>query len=114
MRSAKDIKGIVADARGRSKQGSHGSNQIPEDILGENPPLRGPYETAPATNTDTNYNFVRKGASTFAAPTNDEDTLKKLRKLEVLANADKDTIVEQSKKMNVMRAELEALTTKYA
>jgi len=26
MRSAKDIKGIVADARGRSKQGSHGSN----------------------------------------------------------------------------------------
>ena len=114
MRSAKDIKGIVAEARGRSKQGSHNSNTIAEDVEGENPLARGPYDTAPAATSDTNYNFVRKGATTFAAPTNDDDTLKKLRKLEVLASADKDTIVEQSKKMHAMRAELEALTTKYA
>ncbi len=38
---------------------------------------------------------------------NDDDAAKKLRKLEVLAAADKDTIETQTKKMHGMRAELE-------
>lgn len=37
----------------------------------------------------------------------DEDTVKKLRKLEVLAESDKETIEVLQKKMNAMRGELE-------
>ena len=43
----------------------------------------------------------------------DEDTLKKLRKLEVLANSDKETIEMQQKKMNNLKTELEQLKQKY-
>ena len=40
-------------------------------------------------------------------PSIDEDTLKRLRKLEVLTNSDKETIETQQKKMNGMKTELE-------
>ena len=66
------------------------------------------------------YNFVRNantktvgGANYQSAAAVDEDTLKKLRKLEVLANTDKETIETQQKKMNGLKNELEQLKTKY-
>ena len=57
-----------------------------------------------------NYNFVRNkqvGSAAYASAANDDDTAKKLRKLEVLAAADKETIETLQKKMHATRAELE-------
>lgn len=113
MRSTKDLKGMVHDARGRSKQKSmtH-STPIHEDVKGENR-VSAPYENATGADTSKEYNFVRKGAAAYATQPTDDDTLKKLRKLEVLAADDKETIESQAKKMHVLRSELEHLTTKY-
>ena len=113
MRSAKDLKGMVQDARvrGKSNNGSaSNSRAIAEDVAGEN---ARPYETNPA---DASYNFVRKtqvGGAAYASAANEDDTMKKLRKLEVLAQADKDTIEAQQKKMHALRAEMEQLKQKY-
>ena len=52
----------------------------------------------------------KQGAANFASVRSvgiDEDTVKKLRKLEVLAESDKETIEVLQKKMNAMRGELE-------
>lgn len=114
MRSTKDLKGMVNDARGRSKQRSMAQSHTPihEDVTGENR-VSAPYDTAPGGDKSAEYNFVRKGAAAYATQATDDDTLKKLRKLEVLAADDKETIESQQKKMNVLRAELDHLTTKY-
>ena len=54
------------------------------------------------------------GANYATAGTiSDEDTLKKLRKLEVLAATDKETIETQMKKMHAMKAELQEVKNKY-
>ena len=45
--------------------------------------------------------------------TSDEDATKKLRKLEVLAATDKETIESQTKKMQMMRHEMEQMKQKY-
>ena len=106
---------MVQEARGRSGGGVKGNKSsnnvraIHEDVDGEN--ARG----AQAQGAD-NYNFVRNqqvGRANYATAGNDDDTAKKLRKLEVLAATDKETIETQKRAMNALRAELEALKQKY-
>lgn len=107
---------MVHDARARGKSNNGSANYtrpIAEDVDGEN---SRPYETQPAGAGDS-YNFVRNkqvgGAAYATAGGDDGDTVKKLRKLEVLAQADKETIESQQKKMHGLRADLEALKQKY-
>ena len=60
MRSAKDLKGMVKDARvrGASNNGSAShARAITEDVNGEN---SRPYESMPAGGGADSYNFVRK------------------------------------------------------
>ena len=55
-----------------------------------------------------NYNFVRKGAAAYASTSAaDDDTLKKLRKLEVLAADDKETIQTKTKQLQALQYELD-------
>ena len=85
MRSAKDLKGMVNQARvrGSSNNGSAShsrANAIKEDVEGEN---ARPYETNPVGASE-GYNFVRNkqvGGAAYASATGDEDTMKKLQKL---------------------------------
>ena len=83
MRSAKDLKGMVSEARtrGKSNTGSAKNQRaITEDVEGEN--------ARPYDNADEGYNFVRNkqvGSAAYASAAGDDDTMKKLRKLEVLA-----------------------------
>ena len=59
MRSAKDLKGMVQDARvrGKSNNGSAShSRAIAEDVNGEN---SRPYESVPPGGGADSYNFVR-------------------------------------------------------
>ena len=78
---------MVKEARGR--QG--GVTPIREDVVGES--RTGTYDSAPVVKEADSYNFVRKvGGAGYATAGNDEDTMKKLRKLEVLASSDKETI----------------------
>ena len=95
MRSAKDLKGMVNESRvrGKSTNGSASNTRaITEDVEGEN---ARPYESNPAGGSE-GYNFVRNkqvgGAAYASAATDGDDTMKKLRKLEVLAASDKETI----------------------
>ena len=95
MRSAKDLKGMVKDARvrGASNNGSASNTRqaIREDVAGEN---SRPYDTNPASAYE-GTNFVRNkqvGGAAYASAVTDDDTLKKMRKLEVLASTDKETI----------------------
>ena len=101
---------MVQDARirGQSKGSATQSRAITEDVEGEN---ARPYESQPAG--ADNYNFVRNNKAAYATAGNDDDTMKKLRKLEVLAQADKETIESQQKKMHALRAEMEQLKQKY-
>ena len=111
MRSTKDLKGIVSEARGRK---STPINPIQEE--GERAGRRISSMQTPTAQTEE-YNFVKNqrvgGANYQSAVPTDEDTLKKLRKLEVLAQSDKETIEAQTKKMHGMRAEMEQLKQKY-
>ena len=94
MRSTKDLKGIVQHARTKPAP----IKAIHEDVGGEGVsrrPSRGASNT-PGAQTDE-YNFVknqRVGGANYASVggSNEDDVAKKLRKLEVLAAADKDTI----------------------
>ena len=95
MRSAKDLKGMVQDARIRGKSNNGSASQsraITEDVDGEN--VR-PYDSMPGAAGGDSYNFVRNkqvGGAAYATAGDEGDTMKKLRKLEVLAQADKETI----------------------
>lgn len=119
MRSTKDLKGIVQHARGRM----NGPIKAIHDEISsaeQRKPSRGGSTTpmgGAASQQDNEYNFVKSqkvgGANYASVGGNDEDAAKKLRKLEVLAAADKDTIETQTKKMHGMRAELEQLKIKY-
>ena len=71
MRSTKDLKGMVSDARG---QRSTPIGAIPED-----------------TNGEERKGGQRIGGANYMS-TNEDDAIKKLRKLEVLAATDKETI----------------------
>ena len=103
---------MVQDARGRSggrsgQRAPSGNGIKPIKEVPEDGPQRasrlGAYETNPmaATKGGDAYNFVRNantktvGGANYQSAATDEDTLKKLRKLEVLANTDKETIETQ-------------------
>ena len=53
------------------------------------------------------------GSANYQSAADDDATMKKLRKLEVLAQTDKETIETQQKKMHVLKVELDQLKQKY-
>lgn len=115
MRSNKNLKSMVKDNRsGLGGISSANVSSIREDVEGEHTRNgRSGYDTQqPGSAQDEGHNFVRNekvGKANYATAAADDDTLKKLRKLEVLAKADKETIDAQKKTMNGLRAEHEAL-----
>ena len=105
MRSTKDLKGMVNESRGRTRTPI---GSVPEDPSEERKAGRG---------KEDDYNFVknqRVGGANYQSAVEADETMKKLRKLEVLAATDKETIETQQKKMHILKVELDQLKQKYS
>ena len=121
MRSTKDLIDIVSDVRSKSKNG------LRRGPLNQNSQLEDMVLRQSAMNaTQSTFNKLRQNqpqqnranyASTAVMNPDqkmpDDSMLKKLRKLEVLTAADKDTIITQQRKMHTLRSDLEEAQIKY-